>query len=278
MVLVAALLHATWNAVAKGNRNRLLLVGRMSLVSMLTCLPVLPFAGMPKWSSWPWLATSVVAHVAYTLLLPLTYRLGDFNQAYPLARGLGPLIVAGFAFVILDERPSTRSLTGVAMIVLGVVTIGLTPFRRTMANRVALSAMSLTGVSIATYTIIDGIGVRRSGDPVAYAAWLAILHCSITASLLAARRAPSGTVRADAAGREGWTAAVFAGVISVVGYGLVLSAQAAGALAAVAALREISIVFGAIIGSLVFREPMGRWRSVASLAVAAGAILVALPG
>jgi drug/metabolite transporter (DMT)-like permease len=278
MVLVAALLHATWNAVAKGSRNRLLLVERMSLASTLTCLPVLPFAGMPDQSSWPCLAASVVAHGAYTLLLTVTYRLSDFNQAYPLARGLGPLIVAGFAFVILDERPAPRSMTGVAMIVLGVVAIGLTPSLRTTGSPRALAATSLTGVLIATYTVIDGIGVRRSDDPIAYAAWLAILHCSMTAWLLAAARARSRRVRADAARGEGWAAAVFAGIISAVAYGLILWAQAAGALAAVAALRESSIVFAAIIGSVVFREPMGHWRTAASLAVAAGAILVAVPG
>jgi drug/metabolite transporter (DMT)-like permease len=278
VVVAAAALHAGWNAIAKNEVNRTRLIFRMSIVTAGLCAPLLLFVGRPAPQSWPWLGASVVLHVAYTLLLVVAYRFGDFNQAYPLARGLGPVVVAVFAVVALGERLPLVALAGVALVGLGVLSIGLTPWRSVVGNPKALGAASLTGLAIATYTIIDGIGVRHSGDPLSYAVWLAFSHCAVTAILIRLKQ-PAPLLASPSGGwLRPWGVAIAAGLMSAVAYGLVLRAQATGALAAVAALRESSVVFAALIGTFLFHEPLGRLRTVASCVIAGGSILLAIDG
>jgi drug/metabolite transporter (DMT)-like permease len=146
----------------------------------------------------------------------------------------------------------------------------------TRHNRPALIAAILTGVTIATYTLLDGVGVRRSDSPIGYTAWLLGLHCVGTILAVLAVRL---TRWAPAAPEKpaGWGMAFGAGLMSMLAYGLVLWAQAHGALAAIAALRESSVVVAAVLGALIFREPMGRLRIAASVAVAAGVVMLAVP-
>lgn len=276
-VLAAAVLHAGWNAMAKGVTDRLGLFVRMAVVSVAVAGPALVWTAPPLRPSWPWLAASVVVHLGYNLALMAAYRVGDFNQTYPLARGIGPLIVAGVAVALIGESLPAPATAGVLLIAGAIGVVGLTPWRKVRANRPALAAAVLTGVAIGAYTVIDGIGVRRSGSPVSYTLWLVGLQGLVTVAVFAgirwaaARRAGAGAP----AVRAGWPTAVTAAAMSVLAYGLVLWAQTHGALAAVAALRESSVVVAAVIGMVVFDEPMGRIRVAASIAVAAGVVLLA---
>jgi drug/metabolite transporter (DMT)-like permease len=271
-VLAAAVLHAGWNAMAKRASNRLVLVARMGAAGAVAATPLLVAVEAPLPACWPWLAASAVVHVGYTLMLVTAYAVGDFNQTYPLARGLGPVIVAVFAAVVLDERLPIGATAGIVLVVGGAAALGLTPWRLVATSRPALAAAGLTGGAIAGYTLIDGIGVRRSGSPVGYAAWLVALQGLLTVAVVVVARRRRATSTTD----PDWTIAGMAGGMAALGYGLVLWAQSRGALAAVAALRESSIVFAAIIGTVVFREPMGRLRTVASCVVAGGTVFIAL--
>lgn len=280
-VLAAAVLHAGWNAIAKGVPDRLGLFVRMSAVSVAVTSVAVWWVVPPHRASWPWLAASVAVHVGYTVALMAAYRIGDFNQTYPLARGLGPLVVAAVAVLAIGEPLAALPALGVVLIAGAVAVLGLTPWRRIRTNRTAVTAAVVTGLTIAGYTLIDGIGVRRSGSPVGYALWLVGLQGLVngTALTLARRFRLAGPADPVAGSPvRAWSVAVLAGLMSALAYGLVLWAQTRGALAAVAALRESSVVVAAVIGVVFFREPMGRLRITASVAVAAGVVLLSVPG
>jgi drug/metabolite transporter (DMT)-like permease len=274
-VLAAAVLHATWNAVAKGVADRAGLFVRTSLVGAGGCAAALWFVPLPAGGSWPWLIASVLVHVLYNLGLMAAYRLGDFNQTYPLARGVGPIVVAVVAALVLDEPLAPLPAAGVVLIGGAIAVLGLTPWQRVRANRPAVLAAVLTGLTIAGYTLIDGIGVRASGSAAGYTLWLVGLESAATAAVAAVVRRRTAFVGSTSA--RDWGIAAGVAVLSSAAYGLVLWAQTRGALAAVAALRESSVVVAALIGVLVFKEPLGRVRILASVAVAAGVVLLAVP-
>ena len=271
-VLAAAVLHASWNAMVKGAGDKVAIFARSSLVGAVACAVGLWFVEPPARASWPWLASSAVIHVAYNLGLLAAYRLGDFNQTYPLARGLGPVVVALVAALVLHEPLAVVPAVGVLVIAVAIGVLGLAPAR--VAHRGAALAAVFTGLTIASYTLVDGVGVRRSGSAAGYTLWLVGLECAATAVVAVALRPGTPTLRAPA---SRWLVAAAVAVMSTLGYGLVLWAQTRGALAAVAALRESSVVVAAVIGTVVFREPMGRVRVAASVAVAVGAALLAVP-
>jgi drug/metabolite transporter (DMT)-like permease len=273
-VLAAAVLHASWNAVAKGVADRVGLFVRSSLVGAAACAVLLWFVPLPAGGSWPWLIASVVVHVLYNLGLMAAYRLGDFNQTYPLARGVGPIVVAIVAALVLDEPLAPLPAAGVLLIGGAIAVLGLTPWRKVRENRPAVVAAVLTGLTIAGYTLIDGIGVRASGSAAGYTLWLVGLECVATAAVAAVVRRRGAFV--GGAGVRAWGLAAGVGVMSALAYGLVLWAQTRGALAAVAALRESSVVVAAFIGVAVFKEPLGRVRILASVAVAVGVALLAI--
>jgi drug/metabolite transporter (DMT)-like permease len=271
-VLTAALLHAGWNAIAKAAGDRLVLFARMGAVWIGVGLALVWWVDPPDARAWPWLAASAVIHCGYSMGLIAAYRVGDFNQTYPLARGLGPLIVAVVAATLLDEPLRPLAATGVLLIAAAIGVLGLTPWRSVTGNLPALGAAALTGVTIAAYTLADGVGVRRSGSAAGYTLWLLLLDGMVTIALVTVirRRRPASEQPVA------WTAAATAGAMAILGYGLVLWAQTRGALAAVAALRESSVVVAAFLGAALFHEPLGRLRVAASVVVAVGVVLLAL--
>ena len=292
VVLAAAVLHAVWNALAKAVPDRVALFAVMAVAYVACGAAALAVVDPPAPASRPWVAASAAIHALYVLGLIQSYRLGDFNQVYPLARGAGPLLVAAVAATLLDEVPAPAQVAGILGVSGGVVllSVGGTNGNGTNGNgngndvadgeggarrlglvhRPALLAALGTGVAIAAYTVIDGVGVRRSGSVAGYAAWLFLLDGLLTVAAAAAirRRRFLGGLR------RGWLAGALAGALSIAAYGLVLWAQTRGALAAVAALRESSVVVAAGIGVVAFDEPLGRRRLLASIVITAGVVLL----
>jgi drug/metabolite transporter (DMT)-like permease len=268
-VLLAAFLHAGWNAVAHAISDRLIgfaLIGAAAVAGGVILTQLVPG---PAAASWPYLAVSAALHVGYSLLLLRSYELGEFGRAYPLARGTSPWLVAISAAVFAHERLTPPRLAGVLVISVGLASLVLAG-RLTRADVPAIAAALLTGVTIATYTVVDGLGVRRSGGALGYAAWLFIAEGAVMPLIAVAARREKLWVQA----RPHLAAGLAGGVASIVAYGLVLWAQTRGALAPIAALRETSVIIGAIIGALVFRERFGRWRIVATVLVAGGVVLI----
>jgi drug/metabolite transporter (DMT)-like permease len=268
-VLVAALLHATWNAVAHAMPDREVGFFLLNVGVCLVPLAFLPWVGLPERTAWPFVAGSVLVHLAYNLLLLRSYQLGDFGQTYPLARGTAPLVVALVGSVVVGQHLRLGEGLGVLTVSVGLVVlvVGRGAFH---ASRPAVVAALLTGLSIATYTVIDGVGVRRAEDPTPYIAWIFAVQGPLIAAVLAARR-PS-VVRAA---RPLLVPGLLSGVVSFAAYALVVWAQSRGRLATVASLREVGIVFGALIGAVFFHERFGPLRVLGSVIVFTGVVLLA---
>lgn len=324
-VIFAGVLHATWNAIAKGASDRWASFALIGIGQAVLVVPLLGLAPFPAASAWPWLLGSVALHLIYMGLLLTSYQLGDFSQVYPLARGSAPLLVALVAATTLGERLSWLQFGGVAAICGGLAVLaftGTTPkpapaatvadeavrdddirgrcsdradvvdgrasdvggededveeadTRGGAARRVgdprAVAAALTTGVAIAAYTVLDGIGVRAAHGASGYSAWLFALEAPLTVVIVLALRGRSALSGLSV---RTWAMGLTGGVLAMAGYGIVLWAQTRGALAAVAALRETGVIAGAVIGAVFFAERMGARRIAAACVVAAGVILI----
>jgi drug/metabolite transporter (DMT)-like permease len=272
-VLLAAVLHAAWNSLAKTIDDQLAGFMLLDLTGIVVCLAALLVVAVPAAASRPFIAASACLHVGYKLVLMRSYKLGDLSQVYPLARGVAPLLVAVFAATVIGERLGPWQLAGVVLVSVGLASLALGGRRPARRDRAAIAFALGTGAFIAAYTVTDGIGVRHAGTALGYAAWLFLVDgIPIPAYVLATRRGAAG-----AALRANWAKGVVAGVLSLAAYGLVLWAQTRGALAAVAALRETSVIVAAAIGTMLLGERFGRLRVVAATLVAAGILLLNLP-
>lgn len=270
-VLLSALLHATWNLLIKSSPDRLLDTAALALAASALCALTLPFLPLPAPESRPVLALSVVIHVFYFLALIETYRWADLSSAYPMMRGTAPVLVA-LTFAALGEPPSSALWGGIALVSAGIVlpaAIGVA--RGEAAGRGTAMALAMA-VIIALYTVVDAAGARRSGNAIAYNQWLFFFDAFGILGIALWRRRGSFAAHL----RRRWPHALAGAVLTVGSYGIVIWAMTVAPVAAVAALRETSVIFAAAMGTLILKEPMGRWRIAGAGAVAAGAVLVKL--
>ncbi|MFD9034240.1 EamA family transporter [Streptomyces sp. NPDC056527] len=261
-VLLAAVTHAGWNALAHTIRDQLLSFTLISGGGALIGGVAAFFVPLPAAGAWPYLIVSAVLHVGYMALLMRSFTLGDFGQMYPIARGTAPLAVTFLAAVFVDEIPDGWQLTGVAFACAGLTGLALWGVRGSgrRPDWPALLAAGATGLAIAGYTVVDGVGVRASGTPLGYIAWLMVLEgLAIPAYALWTRRSALLPQLRPHAVRG-----LLGAALSVCAYGLVLWAQTKAALAPIAALRESSIIVGAAIGALFFKERFGGPRVAAA--------------
>lgn len=265
-VLLAAVTHASWNAIAHRITDKLVGFTLISGGGMLIGLAIIPFTPVPAASAWPYLLASSGLHIAYYALLMRSFRLGDFGQAYPIARGTAPLVVTVLAALFAHEVPDGWAAAGIALSCAGLTGVALWGLRGRRPDWAAIGAALATGLSIAVYTVVDGLGVRASGSSLGYIAWLmAVQGVVIPAYALTRRRAQFVPVLRPFA-RIGLLGAA----LSVAAYGLVLWAQTRAELAPIAALRESSIIVGAAIGAVFFKERFGAPRIVAAGLLVAG--------
>lgn len=269
IVLFAAALHASWNAIVKGAPDKLLTTILVAAAAAAISALALPFLAQPHHDSWPFLAGSAVLQVGYYLLVARAYRGADMSQAYPLMRGTAPLIVALVSRFWLGEHLSLAATAGIALICAGVLSLALGA-RGSGAQ--GIRAALLNAFVIAGYTLIDGAGVRASGAPAAYTLWLNLLSgAPLLAWALASRwRVFLPYTRANLG------LGLVGGLGTLTSYGLALRAMTHAPVAVIAALRETSILFATVIAVFVLRENLTAGRIAASLLIAAGAMVLRL--
>jgi phosphonate utilization associated putative membrane protein len=270
LVLGAALLHASWNAIIKSSHDVTLDTAVVAGGASILALPLIVSLPLPAPASWPFLAASIAIHVGYFATLARAYRAGDLGHAYPLMRGTAPLLVALFGVALLNERPSASMWLGIVLISAGILSIGL--LQQGRAHRDATLWALTNAVIIASYTLVDGAGVRLSGNAACYVAWMFLVQGPIFIALVIGLR---GQAAADYAGRN-WRRGLAGGLFLIGSYGLVLWAMTRAPVAAVAALRETSVIFAALLGSIFLKEPFGRQRLIGACAVALGIMALRL--
>jgi drug/metabolite transporter (DMT)-like permease len=272
LVLLAGVLHAIWNAIAKTLDDSYVSAGLIGASSALVAVIALPFTGLPSDAALPYVLISTALHIAYTFALMQSYRLGDFGHTYPIARGTSPLLVAVGGFLFASQDLAPVQIAGVALVAAGLMALVLTGGKLTRADLPATVAALVTGVMIASYTVSDGLGVRHAHNSGGYITLLFLLQGPILAAV-------GWTVRRhDRAWRSPrvLSAGLGAGVISVAAYGIVIWAQAHGPFALVSALRETSVISAAVIATVFFKEAFGWRRIPPSVTVVLGIILINL--
>ncbi len=281
-VLGSALLHATWNAVVKSRADPVVGIAWLSVGSGVAAGLALPFVAFPVAAAWPFILASTAIHTVYNLMLATAYSHGDFSRVYPIARGGAPLIVTLVSLAFLKEELGDRALIAICLILLAISGVA---WRRAGERRArhegAASASGgdrsllfavLTAVAIAGYTIADGLGARAAGDAIAYILWLFFFDAWPTILIIAWMRrsrfyrAPRGDIVRSMAG----------GLLSMLAYGIVVWAMVSAPVAVVAALRESSILFAALIGVFVLKEKPGPVRIAAIVLLVAAVALLRL--
>jgi drug/metabolite transporter (DMT)-like permease len=279
LLLAAALMHASWNALLKSDRSdRLATFGVIMATGSVMGLVAVPFLPWIEPAAWKYLVLSVLIHVAYYTFLLKAYSYGDLSHTYPIARGLGPLLVALVSGRLIGEHLRAQDIVGVALLSFGLVALAM-PLRQVVpreGGRHGLATLFavLTGVTIAAYIISDGMGVRAAGPDfthrVAYIAWLCVLEGPWLLGLAVMLR--PDTVWSHL--RRTWWRGVIGGLIANTGYGIAIYALVLGPMAHVAALRETSVLFGALMGTVLLGEPFGLRRVAAALVIVTGLVLM----
>lgn len=268
VVLVAAVLNATWNAVVKGGSDKQLTTALVTIAGALIAAIILPFLPIPARASWPFLGASLFFQVAFFVLVARTYQVADMSLAYPLMRGMAPLVVTFVTVVALGESLSIAAGVGIALLCAGV--LGMTGGIPRGGNARGVSLALLNAVVIAGYTMIDGAGVRRSGSPAAYTLWLCLLTgVPFAVWVLRARRAAFTAYAA-----RHWFVGLVGGAGTLASYGLALWAMTRAPIALVAALRETSILVAMMISVWLLRERVGPVRILAACLIVAGAMVL----
>ena len=266
LVLATALMHASWNAIVKVVSDRLVSLALVNFTHTLLALAALPFVGVPAPESWPFLIASVVIHQAYYAGLVMQYRFGDLGQVYPLARGASPLLVAAAAWIWAGEALGTGAVLAILLITGGTLSLALSE-RGQGGNRLAVAWALFTALTIAGYSVADGLGGRAAGDTLAYIVWLFLLDGLPMPLILPLLR---GREELTASLRRYWLPGLLGGVLSSTAYGVVIWVMSQAPLAMVTALRETSVIAAALIGALFLKEPFGGRRILATCLVALG--------
>jgi len=270
LVLGAATMHAVWNAVVKFDGDKLLTLSVVIGTSGLLAPILLFFGSSPSIESWPYIIGSILFNNLYFFFLIEAYKYGDLSHAYPIARGSAPLMVAIGAMIFAGESLGIVEFIGIFLVSCGIIILTLAGGRQTGWRSIVFPL--LTGLMIATYTVIDGIGVRLSGSPIAYIGWLFILSPLPLLFFAIKKRGMKVVVFVKARWRRG----VLAGVFNLAAYGLAIWALTIGNMAHVSALRETSVIIAAFIGSRILGESFGRVRILSAIIVFIGVVTINL--
>lgn len=272
-VLFAAACHAAWNAVIKVGLDPLSSTALLTTGAGLIALVLLPFTGLPPSTAWPWVIASVIVHLFYFIGLSEAYRTGDLGQVYPLARGAAPLLTALFSLLLIGEVVSGRTWAGIAALAGGVVLLSARGGREFVRiDRRAVGFAFFTAVTICTYSLVDGIGARVSGDPHPYTLAMFVGNGAAMLVYAFARRGPALVPMMWLH----WKSGAIGGALQLFSYGIAIWAMTLAPIAMVAALRETSVLFGAALAVVFLKEPVRPSRLVAAGLVLFGLVLLRL--
>ena len=267
LVLFAALLHASWNALLRGGADRLWSMTVMCLAVAIASGAIALFLEPPAPASWFYVVLSAVLHVGYNLFLVRSYKVGDLGQTYPISRGSSPVLITLGAAVFAGESVSASSLLGIALVSGGIISLA---FR---GRRLAVPSLPYalgTGCFIAAYSVTDGIGARLSGAPMAYTVWM----CALWGVLMPAVYIGLRGAKSLFSVRPGFFTALGGGLVSLLAYGIIIYAMAGAPMGAVSALRETSVLFAALIGYFFLGETLTVRKVLACVVIAIGTVLI----
>jgi len=268
IVLIAALFHATWNALIKSGKDPLLESMLISVAWIAICLTLIPILPFPDSSSWPYAFITIFIHVCYFLLLSKSYSMGDFSAVYPIVRGLPPLIVTLVSVFVINEPLSLTGVLGVLLIGAGV--LALEAGKKRQSNKLILFALA-TAVMIAAYTVIDALGARRSGNSTSFFVWFTLFQSIIYIGIVLHRRGREQCLKHI---KKKWKHGLLGGLMSFSAYAIVLWAMTQAPIPYVSALRETSVLFASAIAIILLGEPVLKSRIVSAILIFVGILFI----
>lgn len=269
MMIASGATHAVVNAIFKSGRDKMSGRALIDGFSGLLVLPAVFFVPLPH-GAWGWLFGSWLTHVVYLVCLIKAFERADMTVAYPIARGVAPALAAMVAVALFGEHITWLTAGGIALVSVGVMTVGLGRH----VDRQAIGWAVATGVCIAIYTVIDAQGVRAAPSAASYIVWVYLAMGGGIGLLFALWRGPSFLLAA----RHEWKPGLVAGALSIITYGLALWAYRLGDTPRLAALRETSILFAVIVAVVFLRERMTSGRIIGTAIIAGGAVLLLAAG
>lgn len=270
LVLSAALLHAVWNALVKGSDDKAIVLGLISLGHVIPGLFIVMVVPLPPIESVPYIIASTIIHWVYYYLLNTAYRIGDFSLIYPIARGLAPVLIALGSQIWIGEKLPVLAWTGILTVSGGIMILTRGSFSGAIPPSAIVAAVGVA-LAVTAYSLVDGVGIRISGNALSYIGWLFVNEIFVAAFIFSSqfRRLRVVSVRTLYIGFAG-------GVISGLAYAMVLYAKTLAPLGIISALRETSVIFAAIIGVIWFKEGPRNQRLFAALIVVVGIGLIAV--
>ena len=273
-VLCGALLHASWNALIKSGNDKALDTALVHCLGAVVALPFALWVGPPPPTAWPFIAASLLIHIGYYIALVGAYQHGELGLTYPIMRGFAPMLVALASGVFIGEAPTPMAWLGIAGITLGVALVGLAHPGEALHHRKALMFAFSNAAIIALYTVVDGRGVRASVvddfGALRYVMTLFVLDGIAYPTLVWLRRSSDGRREIVRYARQRWPVAALGGSASIGSYAIALWAMTRAPVASVAALRETSVLFAALLGTLLLKERFGMQRAVGTGVIVAG--------
>jgi len=279
-VLCGAALHAGWNALVKSAGDKTVDTALVHFLGALVALPFALWVGLPQPASWPFIAASLFIHIGYYIALSGAYRHGELGLTYPIMRGFAPLLVAIGSAAVVGETPTPAAWAGILGITVGVALVGLAHPGQALHHGKALAFAFANAAIIATYTFVDGLGVRKElevgGEVLRYVLWLFVLDGFPYPLLVLARRGPAGRRAIWAYARQRWPLAAIGGTASIGSYAIALWAMTRAPVASVAALRETSVLFAAVLGTWMLKERFGWQRAIGTVVIVGGVMALRL--
>jgi len=274
-ILVAALMHALWNVLLKSGSDKPLETAAANFITALLALPVLLIYGLPEPETYPYIAASIVLHLAYFYLVASAYRFGDLNLAYPIMRGSAPILTLVFGYLFLNEQVSNSVMTGIFLVSAGVILLGLRKTGTSVHHLKALLFALGNALVIALYTIIDGHGVRLSNNAWSYVSLLMFLHGCIFLLLVFWQRKRQQLLSVCLSYLKSRFMYPLIGGACIIGsYSIALWAMTQAPISLVAAVRETSVLFAFLFGVLYLKESLYPQRILGAIGVCGGLVLI----
>jgi drug/metabolite transporter (DMT)-like permease len=274
--LFSAVTVAFVGVLTRTSVDRLAYIGLVNLTCALAIVPALPFAPALTPDAWVLLAASTLVHGFYQWTMIRTLALGDLSLAFPIMRGLAPILIAATGVIAFNEHLSLLSWTGLTLATVTLIAFGIIGhrFRGTTTDPRVFVLAGLTAVLVAAYSTIDAAGVRAmpEGEGWGFIAWFFALG-GLPMIIIALSRRSAALVPAF---KTAWKPGLTAGFLSFLSYGAAMMAMGIAPVAHVSAIRETSVVFAALFGWLLLGESFGAVRIALALIIVAGLVLLKL--
>ena len=269
-VILAAVLHAVWNAMVKNEKDKTLGIAGIVFGRVPASIVIIFFAPIPSAESIPYIILSAILHNGYQWFLLSAYKFGDYTKVYPIARGTAPILISIVSLIFLGVVLSHFELLGIFVVCLGILCLSFQDVQG-FKNRKAIIYALITGGFIMSYMITDGYGARISVSLLSYMGWMSILNAFLFAILLNFMKQPGIITRVV---KDGKPIFLVGGTISFLVYAIIIWAFTQAPIPVVSALRETSIIFALLIGTSFLKEKFTLLKTAAVMTIFFGIIVL----